>query len=163
MLLGLAAVRGTCSTHSEGPALEFFVRTGPFKHKTWSTTVCDVANLALIDVLPIRNFTRVARWLRAQLHHVKENLVYGTLDMSKTYNAAFRVVTPKATRVIDRFHVMRHAILAVDQVRPPARGSPDGALAVRATRNTDSSRLVRTRPHGCDRRRANFRTSGKGP
>ena len=37
--------------------------------------------------------------------------------MSKTYNAVFKVVTPKATRVIDRFHVMRHAILAVDQVR----------------------------------------------
>jgi hypothetical protein len=33
--------------------------------------------------------------------------------MSKTYNAVFRVVTPKATRVIDRFHVMRHAIFAL--------------------------------------------------
>jgi transposase len=37
--------------------------------------------------------------------------------MSRTYNAVFKVVTPKATRVIDRFHVMRHAIYAVDQVR----------------------------------------------
>ena len=37
--------------------------------------------------------------------------------MSKTYSAVFKVVTPKATRVIDRFHVMRHAIMAVDQTR----------------------------------------------
>jgi transposase len=37
--------------------------------------------------------------------------------MSRTYNAVFKVVTPKATRVIDRFHVMRHAIAAVDEVR----------------------------------------------
>lgn len=59
----------------------------------------------------------MARWLRAQPHHVRENLDYGCLDMSKTYAAVFRVVTPKATRVVDRFHVMRHAILAVDQVR----------------------------------------------
>jgi transposase len=94
-----------------------FVRAGPFKHKTWSTTVCDVVNHALIDVLPTRDFTQVARWLRAQPHHVRENLDYGCLDMSRTYSAVFRVVTPKVTRVIDRFHVMRHAILAVDQVR----------------------------------------------
>jgi transposase len=94
-----------------------FVRAGPFKHKTWSTTVCDVANHALIDVLPTRDFTQVARWLRRQPHHVRENLAYGCLDMSKTYAAVFRVVTPKTTRVIDRFHVMRHAILALDQVR----------------------------------------------
>ena len=52
-----------------------------------------------------------------QSHHVKENLEYGCLDMSKIYNAVFKVVTPKATRVIDRFHVMRHAIYAVEQTR----------------------------------------------
>ena len=94
-----------------------FVRAGPYKQKTWSTTVCDVANHALIDVLATRDFTQVAGWLRRQPHHVKANLEYGCLDMSKTYNAVFKVVTPKATRVIDRFHVMRHAILAVDQIR----------------------------------------------
>jgi transposase len=94
-----------------------FCRAGPYKHKTWSTTVCDVANHQLIDVLPTRDFTAVARWLRAQPHHVRERLDYGCLDMSKTYSAVFRVVTPKATRVIDRFHVMRHAIAAVDAVR----------------------------------------------
>ncbi len=32
-----------------------FVRQGPYKHKTWSTTVCDVANHALIDVLATRD------------------------------------------------------------------------------------------------------------
>jgi len=48
---------------------------------------------------------------------MKDNLDYGCLDMSRTYNAVFKVVTPKATRVVDRFHVMRHAIAAVDEVR----------------------------------------------
>ncbi len=94
-----------------------FVRQGPYKKKLWSTTVCDVANHQLIDVLPTRDFTEVAGWLRRRPHHVKENLEYGCLDMSRTYNAVFRVVTPKVTRVIDRFHVMRHAIYAVDEVR----------------------------------------------
>jgi transposase len=94
-----------------------FVRQGRYKHKSWTTTVCDVANHQLIDVIATREFTEVAGWLRSQPHHVRENLDYGCLDMSKTYNAVFKVVTPKATRVIDRFHVMRHAIAALDEVR----------------------------------------------
>jgi transposase len=94
-----------------------FVKEGPFKHKTWSTTVCDVANHQLIDVLATRDFTAVAGWLRKQPHHMRARLEYGCLDMSRTYSAVFSVVTPKATRVIDRFHVMRHAILAVEQTR----------------------------------------------
>ena len=94
-----------------------FVRQGPYKHKSWATTVCDVVNHQLIEVLPTREFAEVAGWLYRQPHHVKDNLDYGCLDMSRTYNAVFKVVTPKATRVIDRFHVMRHAIAAVDEVR----------------------------------------------
>jgi transposase len=94
-----------------------FVRQGPYKHKTWSTTVCDVANHQLIDVLATRDFTQVAGWLRRPPHHMRARLEYGCLDMSRTYNAVFRVVNPNATRVIDRFHVMRHAIFALDQTR----------------------------------------------
>jgi transposase len=94
-----------------------FVRSGPYKKKSWSTTVCDVTNHQLIDVIPTREFTEVAGWLKKQPHHVKDRLDYGCLDMSRTYSAVFRVVTPKATQVIDRFHVMRHAIAAVDEVR----------------------------------------------
>ena len=94
-----------------------FVRHGRYKYKSWSTTVCDVANHQLIDVIPTRDFTKVAGWLRSQPHHVRERLAYGCLDMSRTYSAVFSVVTPKATRVIDRFHVMRHANKALDEVR----------------------------------------------
>jgi hypothetical protein len=47
-----------------------FVRQGPYKHKSWSTTVCDVANHQLIDLLPTRQFTEVAGWLRRKPHHM---------------------------------------------------------------------------------------------
>lgn len=103
-----------------------FVRHGPYKKKSWSTTVCDVVNHQLIDVVATREFSEVARWLRNQPHHVKDNLHYGCLDMSRTYSAVFKVVTPKATQVIDRFHVMRHAILAVDQVRRRVQQQREG-------------------------------------
>jgi transposase len=94
-----------------------FVREGRYKQKSWSTTVCDVENHQLIDVIPTRDFVHVAEWLKQRPEHFRANLEYGCLDMSRTYNAVFKVVTPKATRVIDRFHVMRHAILALDQTR----------------------------------------------
>jgi transposase len=120
-IYGAALLRADTKRLKETTAIgldeTLFVREGPFKHKTWSTTVCDVANHQLIDVLATREFTTVAGWLRGQPHHVKDRIEYGCLDMSRTYNAVFRVVTPKATRVIDRFHVMRHAIFAVDEVR----------------------------------------------
>ncbi len=84
-----------------------FVRQGPYKHKSWSTTVCDVANHQLIDVLPTRDFVHVARWLDHQPHHVKDRLAYGCLDMSRVYAAVYTVIMPKAAQVVDPFHVMR--------------------------------------------------------
>jgi Transposase len=124
------------------------VRAGPYKHKTWSTTVCDVANHALIDVLPTRDFTAVARWLRAQPHHVRENLDDGCLDMSKTYNAVFKVVTPKATRVIDRFHVMRHAILPLTRSAVGSNNNASGTAAERVIPSIEpASCWCSKRPH----------------
>ena len=37
-----------------------FLRSGPCKKKAWSTTVCDVVNHQLIDIVPTREFTEVA-------------------------------------------------------------------------------------------------------
>ena len=66
-----------------------FARLGRYKKKSWSTTVCDVVNNQLIDVLPTRDYTQVAAWLRGQPEPVKERLEYGCLDMSRAYNAVF--------------------------------------------------------------------------
>jgi transposase len=104
-------------TNAIGLDETLFVRRGNYRRKSWVTTVCDVANHQLIDLVPTREFAEVAQWLRAQPHHVKDRLDYGCLDMSKTYEAVFKVVTPKAKRVVDRFHVMRHATLCVDETR----------------------------------------------
>jgi len=49
--------------------------------------------------------------------------------MSRTYSAIFRVVTPKATRVIERFHVMRHAGASLDEA---AAASTSGTLVTGA-------------------------------
>ncbi len=66
--------------------------------------------------------------------------------MSKTYSAVFKVVTPKATRVIDRFHVMRHAILAVDQTRRRVQQQRLGHRGRPATRSTGPASSWSSRP-----------------
>jgi Transposase len=99
---------------------------GWFESSSW---VPPTANT--LDLEAARDFTRVAAWLRSQPHHMRENLDYGCLVMSRTYNAVFQVVTPKVTRVIDRFHGTRHTIATVDAVRRRVQqqrtGTEDGA------------------------------------
>jgi transposase len=94
-----------------------FLREGPYKQKSWSTTVCDVANHQLIDLIPTRDYTVVATHLRAQPAHRKERVAFGCCDMSRTYRAVSRVVYPKAQVVVDRFHVMKIANFAIDETR----------------------------------------------
>ncbi|KAA8722333.1 ISL3 family transposase, partial [Corynebacterium spheniscorum] len=93
-----------------------FVRTD--NHKThYVTTVCDVENHQIIDIVPSRKFTEVAGYLHAQPIKWKHHIRYGTLDMSPAYRAVFTVVLPEATQVADHFHVITLANRVLDTVR----------------------------------------------
>lgn len=94
-----------------------FVRRGKYKTKHWATTICDVQNHQLIDLIPTRDYTLVAAHLKEQPTHRKERVAFGCCDMSRTYRAVYRVVFPKATVVVDRFHVMKIANFAIDETR----------------------------------------------
>lgn len=83
----------------------------------WCTTVADVANRQLIEILPSRNYVDVARWFDAQPHHFKTNLRYGALDLSNIYAAVYSVALPNVTQVVDPFHCLRLATTALDQIR----------------------------------------------
>lgn len=94
-----------------------FVKLGHHKAKSYATTVADVANHQLIDILPTRTFTDVAAWIRAQPPGWKNRIEYGALDMSATYAAVYTVVLPKARQVVDAFHCVQLANRALDAVR----------------------------------------------
>ena len=81
------------------------------------TTVCDVVNHQIIDIVPSRDFKDVARFLHDQPRTWKQGITYATLDMSPTYRAVFNVVFPKATQIADHFHVITLANRALDNVR----------------------------------------------
>jgi transposase len=94
-----------------------FVRLGPKKQTSYATTVADVANHQIIDILPTRKYVDVAGWINAQPVSWKERIRFGALDMSATYAAVYTVTLPKASQVVDPFHLVALANRSLDGVR----------------------------------------------
>ncbi len=117
-----------------------FVRLG--RHRTsYVTTVCDVENHQIIDLVPSRNYVDVAHFLNNQSQGWKNRIRYGTLDMSPTYRAVFNVILPRARQVVDHFHVIKLANSVLDQVR---RRVQQSQLHHRGRKNDPLYRIRRT-------------------
>ena len=94
-----------------------FVRLGRKKHTSFATTVADVENHQIIDILPSRKYTEVAGWIDKQPVPWKQRIRFGALDMSATYAAVYSVVLPQAAQVVDPFHAISLANRCLDAVR----------------------------------------------
>jgi transposase len=94
-----------------------FVKLSDRPHKDYATTVADVENHQIIDILPTRRYVEVARFIDKQETAWKERICFGALDMSPTYAAVYSVVLPRARQVVDSFHVVKLANDCLDQVR----------------------------------------------
>ena len=94
-----------------------FVKLGNQIHTSFATTVADVENHQIIDILPTRKYIDVAGWIDKQPLAWKERIRFGALDMSATYAAVYTVILPKATQVVDPFHVISLANRCLDAVR----------------------------------------------
>jgi transposase len=103
-----------------------FVRLGPKKHTNFATTVADVENHQIIDILPTRNYTDVAGWIDRQPAAWKERISFGALDMSATYAAVYSVTLPKAAQVVDPFHAIQLANRALDAIRRRVQNEQTG-------------------------------------
>jgi transposase len=93
-----------------------FVRLGGH-HTAYLTTVADVANHQIIDILPTRSYVDVAGFIGEQPEAWRHRITYGALDMSATYAAVYNVMLPRAAQVVDRFHVIALANRCLDSVR----------------------------------------------
>jgi transposase len=103
-----------------------FVRLGTKAHTAYATTVADVEHHQIIDILPSRTFTDVAAWLDKQPKGWKERIDFGALDMSSAYAAVYSVVLPRATQVVDPFHVISLANRCLDAVRRRVQSEQTG-------------------------------------
>lgn len=102
------------------------------RRTAYATTVADVANHQIIDILPSRHFVDVARFLHAQSSGWRRRIAFGALDMSATYAAVYTVVLPAAAQVVDPFHVISLANRALDQVRRRVQSQQTGHRGRRA-------------------------------
>jgi transposase len=94
-----------------------FVKLGDHVHAHYATTVADVENHQIIDILPTRRYVDVAGWIDKQPRAWKERIRFGALDMSATYAAVYTVMLPRAHQVVDPFHVISLANRSLDAVR----------------------------------------------
>jgi transposase len=94
-----------------------FLKSGEYGHTSFVTTVADVENHQIIDILPTRKYTDVAGWIDQQPVAWKERIRFGALDMSATYAAVYSVTLPKASQVVDPFHLIALANRCLDAVR----------------------------------------------
>jgi transposase len=94
-----------------------FVKLGRSSHADFVTTVADVENHQIIDILPTRKYADVAAWIDQQPRAWKERIRFGALDMSATYAAVYSVMLPRAYQVVDPFHAVSLANRTLDAIR----------------------------------------------
>lgn len=94
-----------------------FIRLGSKRQSDYATTVADVENHQIIEILPSRKYAEVAKWLHKQPPGWKERIEFGALDMSNEYAAVYTVVLPKAKQVVDPFHAIALANRCLDNIR----------------------------------------------
>ena len=96
------------------------------RRRAFATTVADVENHQIIDILPSRNYAEVAAWIDKQPAAWKERIRFGALDMSDAYAAVFTVTLPEAAQVVDSFHAVALATRCLDDVRRRVQSEQTG-------------------------------------
>jgi transposase len=94
-----------------------FVRRGKWRTKQWSTSIVDVIDGRLLDVVEGRNSAPACGWLAGRGPDWCDQIRYGTLDLSGPYRAVFDTMLPDAIQVADPFHLVKLAGSKVDEVR----------------------------------------------
>ncbi|MDE2353613.1 MAG: ISL3 family transposase, partial [Betaproteobacteria bacterium] len=82
--------------------------------------IANIQNNTIVELLPNRNKDTVARFLYAL--EGKERIQYVAMDMWQPYRDACTAVIPDSRIIIDKFHVVRMANVAIERVRKDLRG-----------------------------------------
>jgi transposase len=94
-----------------------FVRLGPRHTREFSTSIADVHNAQLLDIVPGRSAVHPADWLESKGPGWRSQVRFATLDLSGTYRSVYDTCVPWATQVADPFHVIKHANSKLDECR----------------------------------------------
>ena len=113
-----------------------FVKLGERHIQHFVTAIVDVRKGQLLDLVEGRKGDEPKAWLLAQGDEWLAHVVSGTLDLSATYRSVFESVLPEAELVADKFHVVRHMTMKLDECR---RRVQNETLGHRGRRNETPS------------------------
>lgn len=94
-----------------------FARLGRWRTQHWSTSIVDVRQGQLLDVIPGRSSTGACEWLAGRDQAWLDAISFATLDLSGPWRLAFTTMLPDATQVADPFHLIKLANQRLDEVR----------------------------------------------
>ena len=81
----------------------------------YQTILTDARNRKIIDILPNRKKADMIRYFRRFKN--QKDVKYVVIDMNPHFREVAEICFPKATIIIDRYHVTRQAIWALERVR----------------------------------------------
>ena len=94
-----------------------FVRLAPYYRTSFITSIVDVGQGQLLDIVEGRGGQGSKEWLKNRDPASKAAVTHGTLDLSSAYKAVFTAELPDATLVADPFHVVKLATSKLDETR----------------------------------------------
>ena len=94
-----------------------FFRQGRWKRQRWATSIVDVGDGQLLDMVPGRNAAGPCAWLASRGQDWLDGINYAALDLSGPYRKVFDTMIPDAIQVADPFHVCKLANQKLDEVR----------------------------------------------
>jgi transposase len=98
-----------------------FKREGKWRTLRWATTVADVGGKGrpsrLVEMVEGRTAVEVSAWIDHQPDQWRNEIVWGTLDLSGPYRKVFNDSLGHVRQVADRFHVVKQANKALDECR----------------------------------------------
>jgi transposase len=83
----------------------------------YQVAVTDVADKKLLDVLPRRDAESIIRYFTRFPREERKRVRYVVMDMSNLFRAIYKALFPAATLVVDRFHVQRLVLWAMERIR----------------------------------------------
>ena len=94
-----------------------FLRHAPYYRTQFTTSIVDVGNGQLLDVVPGRKAEGPTTWLKAKGEEWLANVSACALDLSGPNRKVFTDTVPQATMVADPFHVVKVANTKLDECR----------------------------------------------
>ncbi len=94
-----------------------FGRFGPWKQRSWATSIVDVDTGQLIDMIPGRTAYSVIAWFLTRPAPWVAGIKFGTMDLSGPYRKVFDDHLPDVMQIADPFHVVKNANQRLDECR----------------------------------------------